>query len=201
MTARVLPAVLRATAVACVIGGIWFAAVAAPAPDRPKPGPGQEASWLSDRDWVSATNGWGPVERDTSNGENAAGDGFPIRLNGRVYEKGLGVVPTSVVTYDLGGRCTRFLATVGVDDSVDDRGSGGSVVFSVLADGRTVFDSGVRYGTQWSESVLDVDTEPLDVDLDVTGVDRLQLRVDTWYDGITNDHADWAAARVFCRAG
>ncbi|MBO0870379.1 MAG: beta galactosidase jelly roll domain-containing protein, partial [Micromonosporaceae bacterium] len=42
----------------------------------PAPPAGTDA--VSDLPFLSATNGWGPVERDTSNGEQAAGDGRPI---------------------------------------------------------------------------------------------------------------------------
>jgi len=38
------------------------------------------------------TNGWGPVERDRSNGESAPGDGNPLTLDGVVYLKGLGIL-------------------------------------------------------------------------------------------------------------
>jgi uncharacterized protein involved in exopolysaccharide biosynthesis len=33
-------------------------------------------------------NGWGPYERDRSNGGQASGDGGPIRLRGTTYQKG-----------------------------------------------------------------------------------------------------------------
>ena len=56
--------------------------------------------------FFSATNGWGPVERDTSNGEQAAGDGRPITLNGVVYQKGLGTNAVSDVSVYLGGNCS-----------------------------------------------------------------------------------------------
>src|SRR5262249_20067149 len=39
-------------------------------PPPPPPGP----TYLSNLSWISMANGWGPVERDTSNGEAAAGD-------------------------------------------------------------------------------------------------------------------------------
>ncbi|SCL26329.1 NPCBM/NEW2 domain-containing protein [Micromonospora rhizosphaerae] len=159
---------------------------------------GPTSYWLSDLDWVSATGAWGPVERDMSNGENATGDGNPISLDGKVYQKGLGLVPNSKVAYDLNGRCGRFRAVVGVDDEVDHRGNGGSVVFQVVADGTQVFDSGVRYGVQWSPTVLSTTTGSLEVDLDVTGVQTLELVTTPWLDGFSNDHADWADARVAC---
>ena len=52
----------------------------------PAPRPSTHA--VSDLPFLSATNGWGPVERDTSNGEQAAGDGRPITINGVQYAKG-----------------------------------------------------------------------------------------------------------------
>jgi hypothetical protein len=48
--------------------------------------PSQPAvTYLSDLTWDSATNGWGPVERDKSNGGLSAGDGRSITLNGVTY--------------------------------------------------------------------------------------------------------------------
>ena len=44
---------------------------------------------LSDVTWLSATNGWGPVEKDQSNGETGAGDGQEISIRGTKYPKGL----------------------------------------------------------------------------------------------------------------
>src|SRR5438445_3769353 len=37
---------------------------------------------------VTANNGWGPIEVNTSNGETAAGDGHIIRLHGQFYTSG-----------------------------------------------------------------------------------------------------------------
>jgi hypothetical protein len=154
--------------------------------------------WLSDMDWTDASNGRGPVERDTSNGEAAAGDGRPITLDGTSYRKGLGVHAQSSVSFDLDGKCRRMRATAGIDDEVDERGIGGSVVFKAIADGEEILDSGVRYGVQWSQSTLKTTAGSLDVDLDVRGVQSLELRVEPWLDGAENDHADWAQARVSC---
>ena len=84
------------------------------------------------------SNGFGPVERDMSNGMGGAGDGRPITLNGVTFAKGLGVHATSIVTYPLGGAYRSFLANVGVEDLC---GSAGTVVFEVLVDGVKRFDS------------------------------------------------------------
>ncbi len=147
--------------------------------------------YLSDLNWLSATNGWGPVERDRSNGETALGDGRPITLNGVVYAKGLGAHAHSEILYNLGGNCSRFQAAVGLDDEVDHQTEWGSVVFRVLADGVQIFNSGVMRGnspTQW-------------VDVDVNGRQELQLVITDAGDNNYYDHADWADARLVCAEG
>jgi DNA-binding beta-propeller fold protein YncE len=147
--------------------------------------PEQSSPYLSDRAWSSASNAWGPVERDTSNGENASGDGGPITLGGVVYAKGLGVHAASDVRYDLGGSCSTFQAQVGVDDEV---GSNGSVVFQVWADATKVYDSGAMTGASATKTI----------DVSVAGANELRLVVTDGGNGNGNDHADWANARVNC---
>lgn len=142
---------------------------------------------LSDLDWTSARNQFGPVERDTANGGNVADDGTPISLNGVTYDNGLGAHAPSEIRYDLGGNCTRFTADVGLDDFVDGRNLG-SVVFRVLADGDQVYDSGV----------MEESTPTGKVDVSVVGVSELRLVVANAGDGNNSDHADWADARVTC---
>ena len=67
--------------------------------------------YLSDLRWTYATNGFGPVELDRTNGEDAALDGAPIRLRGAAYDKGLGVHGPSLLRYRLGRACSRFAPT------------------------------------------------------------------------------------------
>ncbi|MEV6490171.1 NPCBM/NEW2 domain-containing protein [Actinoplanes sp. NPDC051633] len=142
-------------------------------------------SWVSDRPFEAVTNGWGSVERDMSNGEEAAGDGEPLTIAGRAYPKGLGVHALSRVTVPLGGACTRLRADAGVDDET---GSDGTVVFSAWLDGAKVWDSGRVTGGAGAA--------PVDVDLG--GAGSLELRVEDAGDGNAHDHADWAAARISC---
>ena len=54
-------------------------------------GGGSGGTYLSDLPWTSMINGWGPAERDRSNGELGASDGATLTLNGVTYAKGLGV--------------------------------------------------------------------------------------------------------------
>jgi beta-galactosidase GanA len=149
------------------------------------PTPPTGTVYVSDLPFFSATNGWGPVERDTSNGEQSAGDGKPITLNGVVYAKGLGTNSVSDVAVYLGGDCTRFTATVGVDD---EQGSAGSVTFSVVKDGVALTTTPVLTGSSAS----------IDLDVDITGTQLLDLVVGDGGNGNGSDHGDWANAQLTC---
>ncbi|MFB6963254.1 NPCBM/NEW2 domain-containing protein [Streptomyces sp. NPDC056309] len=142
-------------------------------------------SYLSDLPWLSATNGYGPVERDTSNGESAAGDGHPITLGKVVYAKGLGVHAESAVEFYTGGTCRTVTADVGVDDEKNGKGT---VAFEIWADGRKAAATGVLTNAMGAQ--------PLSAD--VTGAQVVRLVVTDGGDGIDSDHADWADARLMC---
>lgn len=152
---------------------------------NPAPPAGDTA--LADVQFVRVRNGWGPVEKNTSNGENGTGDGAGLRIGGVVYDRGLGVHADSAVVVYLGGRCTSFTAATGVDDEV---GDGGSVVFEVWADG-------VR---AWTGQRVSGTDGPVAVDVALTGVNRVELRVTDASDGNALDHADWADAVLHCAA-
>ncbi|HEX5137128.1 MAG TPA: NPCBM/NEW2 domain-containing protein [Planctomycetota bacterium] len=73
-------------------------------------------------------------------------DGNVITIDGQQYYKGIGVRPTTELTFPLGGRFKVFEALCGIDDEVlgpgYGRGAGtGSVVFVVKVDGRVAFAS------------------------------------------------------------
>src|SRR6266508_1302018 len=74
--------------------------------------PPSGTSQLSNLSWVGAVNGWGPVEKDRSNGEKAAGDGKMLTIGGQTFAKGLGTHALSEVTYFLGSRCSTVVADV-----------------------------------------------------------------------------------------
>ncbi|MFD7549134.1 endo-alpha-N-acetylgalactosaminidase family protein [Streptomyces sp. NPDC059816] len=152
---------------------------------RTLPPPPTADAWASDLDWTDSSNGWGPVERDLSNGETGTGDGSPLKIGGVGYTKGLGTHAASTVRYFLGGQCTAFTAEVGVDDVQSSRGS---VQFSVLADGAQKVKSPVLKASDpaWSLTA------------DVTGARYVDLVVGDGGDGVGNDHADWGDARFRC---
>ena len=132
-----------------------------------------------------ATNGFGPYERNRSNGGSAAGDGTPIRIKGVTYGRGLGTVPVASLNYPLGGGYDRFMATVGLDDVVAPHGS---VRFRVFLDNDVspVFDSGLMLSS----------STPKVIDVSVAGRSTLKLLVNDGGDGANYDHADWGGARL-----
>jgi hypothetical protein len=110
-------------------------------------------------------------------------DGNPLRLGDREYTKGLGVHSRCEISYALGGRHTRFLAHVGIDEEVGDRGN---AHVQVLVDGEVKFERKALRGRD----------APVPVALDVAGAKVLTLRVDFGEELDICDHVDWAAARL-----
>lgn len=150
--------------------------------------------YVSDLDWIDEVNGYGPVERDRSNGQAAAGDGGPISIDGVAYDKGIGMHATGSVTAWLGGTCTTFHAVVGIDDEVLDtpgESGTGSVMFQVYGDDELLTETPLITNADGG----------LALDVDVTGVRRLHLVADEGDDGKNFDHADWADALVGCGQG
>jgi beta-galactosidase GanA len=141
--------------------------------------------YISDLPFVSATNGFGPVERDQNVGGSGADDGGPLTIDGVSYAKGLGTNAVSSVVIDVPAGCTQFASDVGVDDSAAGKGS---VTFSVLADGVQVASTGVMRGGQPAQHLS----------ADITGVSQLTLDVGDAGDGIGHDNGDWGDAQLMC---
>jgi len=147
--------------------------------------PPSGTSYLSDIPWLRADNGYGPVEKDTSNGEKAAGDGHPITINGSVYKKGLGTNAPSTIEYYTAKKCTSLSTDVGVDD---EKAASGSVTFEVWADGNKVADSGL----------LTVADPAKHLTADVSGATFVRVVVTDGGNGNNSDHGDWAGAQLTC---
>ncbi|MEX0172311.1 sulfatase-like hydrolase/transferase [Streptomyces sp. LMG1-1-1.1] len=151
----------------------------------PPPAPTRD-SYLSDLPWIRAVNGWGPVERDSSNGKNAAGDGTPIAFGGTTYPKGLGVHAYSDIAFHLGGAANRFTALVGIDDFSARQSTTGATRATVYGDDRVLLTT----------PTLTAATGPVPVDVDVRRVRVLRLEVTDANARTSFDHTSWALARV-----
>ncbi len=144
---------------------------------------GTLTNYVSDLPFTVVRNGLGAVERDRSNGTEYNGDGKNITLAGKVYGKGLGVHANSEIIVALNGQYSRFVSDVGVDDEV---GFKGTVEFQVWVDGTRLYSSGRMYGFSLTNKI----------DLNVTGKQQLKLIVTQSDATTTDDHADWADARL-----
>jgi hypothetical protein len=156
-----------------------------PADTAIAPPPPAGSPYLSELDWLQATNGYGPVIRDTNY------VGSPLTVEGRSFARGLWTNAPAAIDYYLGGRCTRLQAAVGVDDYIAAWGATrGSVTFEVWVDGERRFATGTMIGT----------TPAVDVDVDVTGAQAVRIVSTDAGDGKSYDHADWGDARLTCAA-
>jgi len=140
--------------------------------------------FASDQPWTYMANELGPVERDMSNGGQAAGDGRTLTLNGLSYAKGLGAYAPSAIEFRPDPGCSNFTADIGVDDEVGNRGS---VIFQVWGDGHKLYQSGEMVGTNATRNVT----------VNIQGVRSLRLTL-VAVDATTYDSADWANARLTC---
>ncbi len=140
---------------------------------------------------LNATNDWGPIEKDMANGDDKAGDGGPIQINGVTFAHGLGAHASSSIEFPLKGQCVGFTALVGADDGekydLKSKG-GGTVGFLVLVDGVQKADSGVMRRGQAAKPIT----------ADLSNAQTLKLVVNDGGDGNAFDHADWADAKVKC---
>ncbi|MFJ5984903.1 glycoside hydrolase family 97 catalytic domain-containing protein [Lentzea sp. NPDC092896] len=124
-------------------------------------------------------------------GNDRSVEGRTLTTGGVRFGKGIGTTPADR-TVEL-GTCSRFDATVGVDDEVDGRvdragGVGGTVTFELLGDGRVLYASPLRRSVD----------PALPISVDVGGVKGLTLRVTDGGDGTSLDNAVWGDARLTC---
>ena len=106
----------------------------------------------------------------------------PLRLDGKVYQKGLALASRTKLAYKLPGKFRVFRATVGIDDSVRETGS---VEVEIKGDGKVLWQSDVR------------GSEPArELELEIGGVKRLEFVVDYGEGLDVGDRLDLAEAQV-----
>jgi hypothetical protein len=134
------------------------------------------AVWLDDFNLPGATTGWWRIERRRSV------ERHPLTLRKKRFERGLGTHGRSVIPVDLLDGAAAFRAVVGIDDETGGRGT---VEFVVVGDGKEL----------WKSPILDGKSEPLNVNVPLAGVHKLELIVTMAGNGYGHDHADWCEAR------
>ncbi len=120
-----------------------------------------ERFYLDKLDFSGFDNGWSYPRINTNY------RGGPLKLSGIIYGRGVCVHAYSWVRLNLNKGSNRFVATVGIDDTMSGLG-GSSVIFTVLADGKELVNTGVMKPTDPAKKI----------DLDVSGVKLFELIVD-----------------------
>ena len=109
-------------------------------------------------------------------------DGQPLRIDGKVFERGLYIHSKARIVYRLAGGYRRFQACVGIDQLV---GRLGDVHVVISGDGTALFEADVR----------GID-KPRVLDLDVKDVRDLEILVDFGRDLDISDHLDLGDAKL-----
>lgn len=104
--------------------------------------------------------------------------GGRLKVDTASYTNGIGTFARSLLEFPLNRQFKRFKAKAGIDAVTEGKGS---VVFEIFCDGKKIWSS---------PTVSGLDTAK-EIDIDVSGVDRLRLVVGDAGDGNKFDVADW----------
>ncbi|MEW6744748.1 MAG: NPCBM/NEW2 domain-containing protein [Planctomycetota bacterium] len=131
--------------------------------------------WLSAVRWESASvNGAEPTY-------DGSPDAVPLESAERVHEHGIYAPASSSYAYRLGGKWKRFESYYGLQEWT----SGGSVVFVIKCDGQERLRSPTICHTHEGHA-----------ELDVRGVERLELIVEDGGDDEWDDNSNWLSPRL-----
>ena len=142
-----------------------------------------ETVWLDDLGIGATSQEWGEPRKDKSV------DGHDLTIGGRKFERGLGTHASSVLYISVNQAGQSFSASVGVDGEITS--SQASIEFSVLGDGKTL----------WQSGVMKAGEPPKNCTVSLTGIKILLLKVGDAGDGISYDHADWGDAKFETTTG
>ena len=135
---------------------------------------------LTEQTWKYEATPQGHIMRN----QNAMGN--PLTVAGTHYPAGLGAFGAMRLVIHLASRCTGLTAQVALDDA---GGPEGSVTFSVVADGKILFDSGT----------MTIDSPSQDVQVNLTGKRELTLVVTPAGDSVSGDFANWLNPVLICK--
>lgn len=134
-----------------------------------------DRAFLSDVIWIDAKVGWGKPARNHYWFDEQVQDAVFLKLDGKVFEKGLFAHAPSRYAFALDARWKTLSATIGLRDGAL---AEGSVVFIVRGDGRELYRSPImRPGA----------SRPVEVD--ISGVQELELLTEG---GEGHNHHAWS---------
>ena len=138
--------------------------------------------YLSECEWTEADVGWGKPARDQYYSDKFIRDAVFVELNGTFYPRALYAHAPSRYVFDLGGKWKQFRAVAGLQTGAGGDGTG---VFTVIGDGKELFRS-KRLSANLTE----------EVDVDVSGVQRLELVIKSGKRGNARCWTMWGNPRL-----
>jgi hypothetical protein len=136
--------------------------------------------WLDQLDLQYATCGWKTPRL------NKSVEGNPLRIGGKTFQRGVGTHSEGRIWVKLDGAAVSVSGLVGIDDEI---GNKGCAVFQVIGDYKVLWDSGKVRGSQAAK--------PFDVN--VEGVEVLELLVLESEGGYVCDHSNWVDTKITYR--
>jgi hypothetical protein len=124
---------------------------------------------LSDAAWEDASVGWGRPARNQYYVGNGIRDGVCIELGGEFHAKALYAHAPASHVFELDGKWKKLTAVVGLQNGVSSPGSG---VFVVTGDGKELQRTKVLRPRETTK-----------IEVDVTGVDRLEVIAESGKEG------------------
>jgi hypothetical protein len=123
-------------------------------------------------------SGWTKDGSANPNKDEGIYTGQALGINAVKFDSGIGTQAPSEIVFDLKGKVKNFSCKVGVDGGGNDVSS---VIFKVYGDKKKLFQS----------PVMKVNTPALPIQLDVSGYQELDLKVDPVDPSGGWDQADW----------
>jgi hypothetical protein len=139
-----------------------------------------DAVFLSDCTWESADVGWRQPKRDEYCREDPTDRRVFLEIGSKFYPKGLYAHSPSKYVFNLGKRWKTFTSDYGLQ-----KGGDGKVVFVVKGDGKELFRSDVIGRSREQE-----------LNVDVSGVDTLELIVENGSDKNARCWSIWGAPKL-----
>jgi len=122
---------------------------------------------------------------------NKSISGNTMAIGNLTFINGLGTHANSTIKYNLAGNYTALQAFIGRDNGADGCtlcGSGQTVIFKIKAENQLIYTS----------PPMGVATSAIQINVDVSGKNELELIVEDGGDNTFGDHANWADAKLVC---
>lgn len=153
---------------------------------KPPPAPPLPSVYLDAKNTKIPQNGWGKPGFDKSVA------GGPLKLDGKTYEKGLGLHAKALAVCAIPPGATHFVATAGIDDS-QRHDARTSVFLQVYGDVKEMGEAPVLLAESPTLSAGTTFSWNFNIELNAR-YKELRLVVADADDGIAADHADWVNA-------